>query len=92
MTQSIRLADTTLSLTDMCNGEDGVRLHSIIVHETETAYAQCFREDADNLRMGHIDLNAIEFAQAITKKWHDPHLFERIKHGQRLPVPIEGPV
>jgi len=74
-----RLVDTALSLTDMANGEAEVRLHSVIVHETETGYAQCFREDADNPRMGLIDLDAIEFAPAITAQWRNPDLFERLK-------------
>lgn len=30
----------------MVNGEQGVTLQSIIVHETRTGYAQGFREDA----------------------------------------------
>ncbi len=84
-----RLVDTALSLTDMANGEADVRLHSVIVHETETGYAQCFREDADNPRMGLIDLDAIEFAPAILAQWRDPGLFERLKCGQRLAAPME---
>lgn len=76
-----RLVDTALSQTDMNNGESDVRLHSVIVHETETGYAQCFHEDADNPRMGYIDLDAIDFAPAITRKWRDPGLFERLKRG-----------
>ena len=74
-----RLVDTALSLTDMANGEADVRLHSVIVHETETGYAQCFRENADNPRMGLIDLDAIEFAPAIVARSRDPGLFERLK-------------
>ena len=78
-----RLVDTALSLTDMVNGEVDVKLHSVIVHETETGYAQCFREDADNQRMGLIDLNDIEFSPAITADWKEPDLFERLKRGGR---------
>ena len=82
-----RLVDTVLSLTDMANGEGDVRLHSVIVHETDTGYAQCFREDADNPRMGRIDLNAINFAPAITAEWRDSDLFDRVKCGERLNAP-----
>ncbi len=82
-----RLVDSALSLTDMANGEADVRLQSVIVHETETGYAQCFREDADNPRMGLIDLDAIEFAPAIVHEWRDPDLFERIKRGERQTNP-----
>lgn len=78
-----RLVDTALSLTDMVNGEADVRLHSVIVHETETGYAQCFREDADNPRMGLIDLNDIEFSPAVSADWNEPDLFKRLKRGGR---------
>lgn len=74
-----RLVDTALSLTDRTNGEADIRLHSVIVHETETGYAQCFREDADNPRMGRIDLAAIQFAPAILAQWRDPDFFDRMK-------------
>lgn len=85
-----RLVDAALIQTEMANGEADVRLHSIIVHETDTGYAQCFREDIDNPRMGRIDLNAIEFSAAITQKWRDPRLFERLRCGQRLSAPTEA--
>ena len=74
-----RLVDAVLSSTRMTNGEADVRLHSIIVHETDTGYAQCFRDDAFNPRMGRIDLDAIVFAPAVAGQWRDPGLFERIK-------------
>ena len=79
-----RLVDTLLNLTDKVNGEQDVRLHSVIVHETETGYAQCFREDADNPRMGLIALEQIVFSPAITAAWRDPQLFEKLKRGERL--------
>jgi 6-pyruvoyltetrahydropterin/6-carboxytetrahydropterin synthase len=84
------LVDAALSLTEMANGEADVKLHSVIVHETETGYAQCFREDAHNARMGCIDLNAIKFAPAITEKWLNPDLFEQIQRGQCLPASSGG--
>lgn len=84
------LVDAALDLTDKNNGEAEVWLHSVIVHETDTGYAQCFREDAQNPRMGLIDLNDIEFATAITEKWADPHLFDRIRRGERLNASMKG--
>lgn len=81
------LVDSALTLTEMVNGESDVKLHSVIVHETETGYAQCFRQDADNLRMGLIDLNQIEFSPAIIADWSQPDLFERIKCGKRITNP-----
>ncbi|MCA7954806.1 hypothetical protein LGM43_31575 [Burkholderia seminalis] len=68
----------------MSNGEADVRLHSVIVRETETGYAQCFRDDAFNPRMGPIDLDAIVFAPAIAAQWRDPGLFERLGRGPLL--------
>lgn len=55
------LVDRLLSQTEMVNGEAEVVLYSVIVHETETGYAQCFRDDIDNPNMGEIDLEKIFF-------------------------------
>lgn len=81
------MIDRLLSLTDMVNGEDDVRLHSVIVHETDTGYAQCFREDAINPRMGLIGLESIEFSTGIRQEWSDPLLFEKLKRCERLTNP-----
>ena len=78
------LIDRLLDLTEMRNGEADVRLHSVIVHETETGYAQCFREDAANPRMGLIALDDIEFSAAIRNDWPDPELLETLKRGERI--------
>ncbi|WP_175960120.1 6-pyruvoyl trahydropterin synthase family protein [Burkholderia pyrrocinia] len=74
-----RLVDAALSCTRMSNGEGDVRLHSVIVHETETGYAQCFRDDAFNPRMGRIDLDDIVFSPAVAAQWRDPGLLEKLK-------------
>ncbi|MBJ9973957.1 6-carboxytetrahydropterin synthase [Pseudomonas sp. S75] len=79
------LVDAVLESTPMHNGEADVRLYSVIVHETDTGYAQCFREDVDNPRMGLIDLSLVEFAPAIVAQWSDPDCFERLK-GRARPV------
>ena len=75
------LVDRLLSQTEMVNGEAEVVLYSVIVHETETGYAQCFRDDIDNPNMGEIDFEKIFFSEAITSVWADPQLFEKIKRG-----------
>jgi 6-pyruvoyltetrahydropterin/6-carboxytetrahydropterin synthase len=84
------LIDRLLDLTEMTNGEADVRLHSVIVHETETGYAQCFREDAYNPRMGLIALGEIEFSEAIRNDWPDPEMLEALKRGERITTPIES--
>lgn len=40
-------------------------LHSVIVHETETGYAEAFQDDAENADMGIITPSNITFSQAI---------------------------
>ena len=77
-----RLGNAVLSATSMRNGEGEVRLHYVIVHETETGYAQYFREDGFNPRMGVIDFESIALAPAITVQRNDPKLFGRIKRAQ----------
>lgn len=77
-----RLVDSVLKISEMKNGESNVNLYSVIVHETETGYAQCFRADVDNAKMGLIDLHDIEFSPAIIADWDDSDLFERIKRSE----------
>jgi 6-pyruvoyltetrahydropterin/6-carboxytetrahydropterin synthase len=81
------LIDRLLWLTELRNGEADVRLHSVIVHETETGYALCFREDAINPRMGLIALDDIAFSDAIRNDWPDPDLFDKLTRGERIANP-----
>lgn len=76
------LIDKLLTLTTTINGEREVKLHSIIVHETATGYAQAFREDAYSKNMGEIALNEIHFSQEIQNSWQDSRLFEKIKNSE----------
>lgn len=66
-----RLIDHALQQASYNNGEQGVQLSSIIVHETDTGYAQCFREDAENPRMGPINLVDIQFSPALLEECPD---------------------
>jgi 6-pyruvoyltetrahydropterin/6-carboxytetrahydropterin synthase len=78
------LLDRLLSLTTTINGEKEVRLHSVIVHETDTGYAQAFRDDAYSQNMGAINLNEIIFSDEIQNSWVDRELFEKIKRGEKF--------
>ena len=73
------LIDTLMKLTTTKNGEREVTLHSIIVHETATGYAQWFREDAYSKAMGEINLEDIVFSDEVINAWRDIELFEKIK-------------
>jgi 6-pyruvoyltetrahydropterin/6-carboxytetrahydropterin synthase len=82
------LTDAVLRQTDMKNGEADVSLHSVIVHETATGYAQCFREDVLNPRMGEIALADIVFSDQVRAEWPDPELYEKLKAGQHFANPV----
>ena len=81
------MIDRILKLTETVNGEREVKLNSIIVHETDTGYAQCFAEDAYSKNMGIIDLDTIIFSETIKNDWSDTELWEKIKRGERFTNP-----
>lgn len=68
-----------LAQTTTVNGEKDVKLHSVIVHETDTGYAQCFEHDALNEAMGKIELDSIRFSQEVLAGFNDSKLFEKLK-------------
>ena len=74
------MLDALLALTGKINGEKEVKLHSVIVHETDTGYAQCFTEDAYSTQMGLIDLEKIIFSDEVRDGFGDRDLFEDIKN------------
>lgn len=75
------LIDKLFSMTKTKNGEKEVKLHSVIVHETDTGYAQAFREDAYSQQMGKIALEEIIFSEEVMRDFHDADLFEKLKNG-----------
>jgi len=81
------MIDTLLKLTNSINGEKEVKLHSVIVHETETGYAQGFEEDAYSELMGKIDLEKILFSEGVKADWHVADLWERVKSGAHFTNP-----
>lgn len=81
------LIDTLLKLTSTVNGEKEVELDSVIVHETDTGYAQAFAKDAYSEQMGIIDLKEIIFSDAVREDWVESELFEKIKKGERFSNP-----
>jgi 6-pyruvoyltetrahydropterin/6-carboxytetrahydropterin synthase len=75
------MVERVLACTNMQNGEREVKLHSIIVHETETGYAQGFKEDAHSELMGTIKLEDIIFSEQVKREWSDTELWDKlIKH------------
>lgn len=78
------MLDALLALTCKINGEKEVKLHSVIVHETDTGYAQCFKDDAYSELMGKIALKDIIFSQEVKEGFGDSKLFERIKNREEF--------
>ena len=72
------MIDKLLSLTSTINGEKEVKLHSVIVHETDTGYAQCFEADAYSKEMGDIDLREIVFSKQIIQDFKDTRLWDKV--------------
>jgi len=83
------MVERVLECTDMSNGEREVTLDSIIVHETDTGYAQCFGEDAHSRLMGHISLEDIGFSRQILSEWSDTKLWEKLLKMERFSNPTE---
>jgi 6-pyruvoyltetrahydropterin/6-carboxytetrahydropterin synthase len=75
--------DKILSQTQFQNGEREVKLHSVIVHETDTGYAECFREDAYNFQgMGELPLERVKFSPQIRREWKNPDWWEQLLRGE----------
>ena len=81
------IVERILLCTDMQNGERDVKLQSIIVHETETGYAQCFREDAHSELMGEISLDKILFSEQISLEWGDHKIWKKLLNKERIRNP-----
>ncbi|WP_297194913.1 6-carboxytetrahydropterin synthase [uncultured Campylobacter sp.] len=73
------LIDTLLKKTIMQNGEKGVELYSVIIHETSSSYAQGFKDDAYSQFLPSISLNDIEFSNEIKSEWNDFAFFDKLK-------------
>jgi 6-pyruvoyltetrahydropterin/6-carboxytetrahydropterin synthase len=70
------IVERILECTTMQNGEREVILNSIIVHETETGYAQGFYKDAHSTLMGEIHLEDIIFSIQTQKEWSNPEIWK----------------
>jgi 6-pyruvoyltetrahydropterin/6-carboxytetrahydropterin synthase len=77
-------AQALLDNTERANGDDAARVHSVILHETETGAAQCFREDVDNPAMGALDLARVAFSPSIKSDWRDPGMWKNLLAGKRF--------
>ena len=81
------LAQQVLASTVTQNGEGDVEVYSVIVHETDTGYAQSFIEDIENEQMGRLKLQDIVFSEQICAEWSDPDMYEKLKQGLKFHNP-----
>ena len=82
------MIEKLLSLTSTVNGEKEVKLHSVIVHETDTGYAQCFVEDAYSKEMGDIDLRKVKFSKQVIEDFKDPDLWDKLLREEHFVNPL----
>lgn len=82
------LVSEVLKNTHTQNGEGDVKVNSVIVHETDTGYAQCFQEDIENEQMGKLSLDAIIFSEQVKAEWSSADLYDRLKSGQGFANPV----
>ncbi|CAI3106101.1 hypothetical protein MWMV7_MWMV7_00381 [Acinetobacter calcoaceticus] len=81
------LAQQVLQSTNTQNGEGDVEVYSVIVHETDTGYAQSFIEDIQNEQMGILSLDRIVFSEQIQIEWANPQMYEDLKKGMKFNNP-----
>ena len=69
------IIDKIINATEFNNGENNVRVHSVRVHETDTGYAESFRED---LNLVTYTLDDIIFSAHVTNEWADPTMYKTL--------------
>ena len=81
------LAQQVLASTETQNGEGDVEVYSVIVHETDTGYAQSFIEDLENEQMGVLSLEQIVFSEQVQAEWTDLAMYEKLQQGIKFQNP-----
>ncbi|MDR1285524.1 MAG: 6-carboxytetrahydropterin synthase [Campylobacteraceae bacterium] len=81
------LVDLLLSRTVFTNKEGRIHVNSIIVHETDSGYAQANSKDAYSESLGMINPNDIIFSNAVQEDWGDHELWRKILDGENIVNP-----
>ena len=81
------LAQQILASTITQNGEGDVEVYSVIVHETDTGYAQSFVEDIENEQMGVLSLEQIVFSEQVQAEWADSTMYKKLQQGIKFQNP-----
>ena len=72
--------DKIIANAHFVNGEGNVRLNSVRVHETQSGYAEAFRED---LALVDFTLDDILFSYGIKDEWKDKEWWDKLVIGDR---------
>ena len=75
--------------TQFNNGEYGVKVHSVRVHETDTGWAESFEEDYLQYWSGRYELEQIIFSDGIKNEWKDPLMWDKLLDNK--PFPFTNP-
>ncbi len=70
------MVERMLNKMHFSNGEKAISVYSVIVHETDTGYAQCFKEDVENPQMGLLTPESMIFSPQVKAEWSDPLMWE----------------
>ncbi len=85
---SFILAQQVLPSTVTQNGEGDVEVYSVIVHETDTGYAQSFIEDIENEQMGAFRFKPnCSFLEQVQAEWADTEMYDKLKEGIQFQNP-----
>ena len=66
------------------NREGAIAVKSVIVHETETGYAEANLADVANAQMGELHPGGFQFSDSVRADWGDPARFEKLFADDRL--------
>ncbi len=64
----LKFVDLILKNTTFTNGEGNVKVSSVRVHETQTGYAEAFRED---MKLIEFDIQKVIFSDQVINEWED---------------------
>lgn len=70
-----KIIDAIIKATEFANGEEGVELYSVRVHETDTGYAEAFRSD---LSWVDFTLEDVVFSDGVVDEWNDSDMYNKL--------------
>jgi 6-pyruvoyltetrahydropterin/6-carboxytetrahydropterin synthase len=69
--------------TIFCNGEKEIKLSSVVVHETDTGYAESFHDDVYKNNI-YLSLKDFIFSDAVKAEWHNPDMMDDLIKGKEF--------